>query len=48
MFHVKQNQWRLTMAKRKTVAQLDSDIEKLKRRVEIAKLQKELKKSGGK
>lgn len=36
------------MAKKKTTRELDAEIERLKRQVEIADLKKKLKKSGGK
>lgn len=52
MFHVKQQLLKTegdaTMARRKTVKDLDQEIERLKRQVEIKKLKKELEKGGKK
>jgi hypothetical protein len=48
LFHVKQLIKEVfKMSKRKSVVQLDTEIERLKRKVEIAELKKKLKKSGG-
>jgi len=48
LFHVKQLIKEVfEMAKQKSVQQLDTEIERLKRKVEIAELKKKLKKSGG-